>query len=362
MTDTMELTKPRAPEQATAAPARAPEAGVKRIDLALQGGGAHGAFTWGVIDRLLEDGRIDVEGIVGTSAGAMNATVTAYGLTVGGREGAREALERFWKKISQAAAFSPLQPTWLDKAISPGNMDYSPLWNFYDALSRLFSPYELNPLNLNPLRDVLCEVVDFEALRRSQAAKLFLCATNVMNGRIKVFETAEIRPEMVLASGCLPFLFQGVEIDGETYWDGGYIGNPPIFPLIYGTDTRDVLIVQINPINIKEPPRTAREILDRVNTLSFNSSLMREMRAIDFVSNLIEDGTLDEKKFKRLNIHTVDAEDVMGGLSVSSKLNADWGFLQMLFGLGRERADAFLKEHFDKIGRESSTKVAEKFL
>lgn len=350
---------PRKPTRTRAAPCRP---GAKRISLALQGGGAHGAFTWGVLDRLLEDDRLQIEGVCGTSAGAMNAVALVYGLTVGGREGGRASLRRFWKMVGDNGRTSFLQPSWLDRMLSHGNMDYSLSWLFYDSLLRVASPYEFNPLNLNPLRDVLEEIIDFDAIRRCDCVRLFLCATNVLSGRIKVFETPEIGADHVLASACLPDIFQAVEIDGEYYWDGGYMGNPPIYPLIYRAETSDVLIVQINPIRIDELPRTARAIADRVNTLSFNSSLMREMRAIYFVGRLLEQGLLDKDKYKRLNIHTVNAESEMAKLHASSKLNSDPSFLDYLFELGRARASAFLDEHFDAIGKRSSTDVAEIFL
>jgi len=266
------------------------------INLALQGGGSHGAFTWGVLDRLLEDGRLEVEGISGTSAGAMNAAVLAYGLARGGRDGAREMLATFWHRIADAARLSPLQPSPLDRLLSVGNMDLSPSWFLFDNLSRLFSPYELNPLNINPLADVLRDVIDFEWLAEQcagEVVRLFLCATNVKTCKIKVFQGREISAEAVLASACLPFIFHAVEIDGEAYWDGGYMGNPPIFPLIYHTTGSDVLIVQINPINIAEVPKRAPEIMDRINEVSFNSSLMREFRTIAFVTRLIDDGRLE---------------------------------------------------------------------
>ncbi len=334
----------------------------RTINIALQGGGAHGAFAWGVLDRLLEDGRLQIEGICGTSAGAMNATVTASGLAEGGNAGARAALAEFWSRTAEAARLGPLQPSWLDKLVSPGNMDHSPAWVWFDLLSKLLSPYQLNPWNWNPLREVLTDVVDFDRLRGCTTVKLFLCATNVLSGRIRVFETHEITPETVLASACLPFLFQAVEIDGEHYWDGGYMGNPPIYPLIYGTGCRDVLIIQINPINIPEVPTSARDILDRINTLSFNSSLMREMRAIHFVTRLIDQGKLDPNEYKRINIHTIGAEDEMAKLGVSSKLNADPDFLRHLFELGRQRAGAWLDAHFEQVGRESSTDIATTFM
>ena len=349
-----------------AAPApRKPGNGKKRLNLGLQGGGSHGAFTWGVLDRLFEVDEIEIVGTSGTSAGAMNAAVMAHGLAIGGKAGARAKLGEFWQRIGAAARLSPLQPSLLDRWLGLGNMETSPGWLFYDNLSRLFSPYELNPANGNPLREVLEGVVDFDGLReqcRQRLVTLFLCATNVETGRIKVFEGDEIGIDAVMASACLPYLFQAVEVDGSHYWDGGFSGNPPIFPLIYGTDCSDVLIIQINPINIDGVPKTARAILDRMNTLSFNSSLMREMRAIDFVSRLIDDEKLERDRYKRLNIHTIDAEDALRRLGVSSKINADPAFLAWLFELGRERCAHFLDAHLDKIGVESSTDLDATFL
>ncbi len=336
--------------------------GKKKINIALQGGGSHGAFAWGVLDRLLEDDRIEVEGIVGTSAGAMNASVAAYGLSIGGNAGAKEALGTFWRRISDAAKSSILQPSIWDKMLRPGSLDMSPGFIFSDAISRIFSPYQLNPANFNPLKDVLSATVDFEAIHKTGRVKLFICASNVMTGRIRVFTHRDVSVDAVLASACLPFLFQAVEIDGEFFWDGGYMGNPPLYPLIYNCDSRDVMIVQLNPIRIPELPKTAQAILDRVNTLSFNSSLMREMRAIHFVTKLIDGGFDDGGRLKRMLLHTIDAEDVLSRLGVSSKLNADWDFLTTLHKLGRERAEAFLTQHFDKVGVESSTNMEEKFL
>jgi NTE family protein len=291
----------------------------------------------------------------------MNAAVLAYGLTIGGNARARAKLREFWTRIGEAARYSPLQPSWFDKAESPGNMDRSPMWLFADALMRFMSPYQLNPGNHHPLRDVLMEVVDFECLRRASALRLYTCAANVKTGRIRVFDRREMCIEAVLASACLPFMFQAVEVDGEHYWDGGYMGNPPIFPLIYNCESRDVLLVMINPILIDEVPKTAQAIFDRINTLSFNSSLMREMRAISFVTRLVESGFDDGGRLRRMLIHTIDAEDEMRKLGISSKLNAQWDFLMWLHQLGRERAGAFLEANFDKLGRESSTDVAARF-
>lgn len=334
----------------------------KRINLALQGGGAHGAFTWGVIDRVMEDGRLEIDGISGTSAGAMNATVTAYGLAKGYEQGARDALAGFWREVAGAARFGPLQPTVFDRLFSPGNMDFSPVFHAFDQLSRMASPYQFNPMNINPLREVLERAVDFDALHCARCVKLFLCATNVLSGKIQVFETTEIGIDHVLASACLPFLFQAIEIDGAYYWDGGYMGNPPIFPLIYKTDTADMLIVQINPIKAKTLPTTAQEIHDRVNELSFNSSLMREMRAIHFVTKLIEQGCLAPPRYREIFIHTIDAEAEMDTLNVSSKLNADPAFLDYLFALGRDRAGTWLDRHFDDVGERSTTDIEERFM
>lgn len=335
----------------------------KSLKLALQGGGAHGAFTWGVLDRLLEDDRIEIEALVGTSAGAMNAAVAAYGLGQGGPAKAKELLELFWRKSSEAGKKGPLQPSPIDKLFSIGNMDFSPMYHFFNSLSQVMSPYQLNPSNMNPLRDIIAEVVDFEALRANKAAaRLFICATNVKNGRIRVFDRDEVTPDAVMASACLPFLFQAVEIDGNHYWDGGYCGNPPIFPLIYEKGTNDILIVQINPINIPEVPNTAAAILDRINTLSWNSSLMREMRAIHFVTNLLDTNELNREKYPRVFIHSVDAEETLAKFSVSSKLNPDWDFLCYLRDLGRAKAEAFLASHYDDLGRASTTDIVAKFM
>jgi NTE family protein len=334
----------------------------KTINLALQGGGSHGAFAWGVLDRLFEDGRIAVEGIVGTSAGAMNAAVTAQGLALGGNEGARSALRRFWEAVAERGRWSMMQPSWLDRLKGPGSLDYSPGWILLDTLTRVLSPYEMNALNYHPLRDILEEQLNFKALRQTDRVKLFVCASNVITNRLHVFTGSEISVDAVLASACIPTLFQSIAIDGEHYWDGGYMGNPPIFPIIYNCMSSDVILIMINPIEIEGVPRTARAILDRINTLSFNSSLMREMRAIDFVNRLVENGFDDNGRLKKVRIHCIDAEDEMSALGVSSKLNVSRDFLGWLFELGRQRADAFLANHYDKIGKDSSICIRQRFL
>ena len=342
---------------------RAARVEVKTVNLALQGGGSHGAFTWGVLDRLLEDERIDIEGISATSAGAMNATVFTSGYAKGGRDGAKAALARFWKSISVAAMHSPLQPSWLDRMIGDHSLRFSPAFVMIDLMTRLFSPYDFNPLNHNPVRKVLEESVDFAALRDSDCPiKLFLSATNVRTGKVKVFERREIDLQRVLASSCVPFLFQAVEIEGEHYWDGGYMGNPAIFPLIYNCESKDIVIVHINPLEREEVPRTAMEILNRVNEISFNSSLMREMRAISFVTRLIDARMVDGNHLKRLYIHSISADEVMKELGVSSKLSADWSFLMHLHAAGRRYADAWVQESFDRLGVESTVDIRAQYI
>jgi len=326
------------------------ETEVKRINLALQGGGAHGAFTWGVLDRLMEEDRIAIEGISATSAGAMNATVLAYGHAVGGREGARQALAGFCRRIAHMAAASPFQATWLDRMMGSRSLENSPAYLWMDLMTRVLSPYQINPMNYNPLQDVLTQSIDFEVLAKAQSPiKLFLSATNVRTGKVKVFANHELSVDAVLASSCLPFLFQAVQIAGEHYWDGGYMGNPAIFPLIYNCDSRDVVVVHVNPMVRSDVPVTAGEIMNRINEISFNSSLMREMRAINFVTRLIDDGEIKDGNMKRMLIHAISAEEHMNRLSVTSKLNADWDFLLELRDVGRAQADLWLAAHFDDL-------------
>ncbi len=341
-------------------------AGVRReeksINLALQGGGAHGAFGWGVLDRLLEEEQLSIDGVSATSAGAMNAAVLADGLAAGGRDGAKASLAKFWRKVANSAIFSPLQPTPLDRLFHNHSMEMSPVFMMFDIMTRLYSPYELNPLNHNPLRKTLTDSVDFERLSRESPVKLFLSATNVRTGKVRVFQNAEITADAVLASACLPFMFQSVEIDGEPYWDGGYMGNPALFPLIYDCDSRDIVIVHINPILRAETPKTARDILNRINEISFNSSLMREMRAISFVTRLIDDGAIADKRMKRMLIHSIEDEDFMRKLGVSSKLNPDWEFLTHLRDVGRASAEEWLDRHYEDLGDKSTVDIADRYL
>lgn len=340
--------------------------GGKRVNLALQGGGAHGAFAWGVLDKLLEDGRLDIAAMSATSAGAMNAVVMAYGVSLGGREGARQKLAEFWQEISRVGAiYSPVRTLPWEKWLQAYGYqsEFSPTYMAFQAMTHLFSPYQLNPFDVNPLKDVLLDVVDFDKLSKcNRATRIFLSATNVCSGKIRVFSNAELTVQAVLASACLPYIFKAVEIDGEAYWDGGFMGNPAIFPLIYDNGPRDIIIVHINPIERQRLPRTAPEIFDRINEISFNSSLMREMRTIEFVTRLIDEGALDGNKYNRMRIHSIRDDAEMTQLGVATKLNPDWEFLCRLKDAGRLRATEWLEEHFDSVGTQSTIDLANVFL
>jgi len=337
-----------------------PIAGQKTVNLALQGVGSHGAFTWGVLDRLLEDERLLFEGISATSAGAVNAVLLAFGLASAGREGARKALGAYWRRLSALTSASIFQPSPFDRFTGSFGLDYSPGYAFVDMLSHFYSPYVLNPTNYNPFKTLLEEVVDFELLRRQQAVKIFLCATNVRSGKVKIFSSDELRADHVVASSCQPLMMHAVEIDGEHYWDGGFMGNPAIFPVIYACRARDIVLVHLTPTERPEFPTTSRAILSRMQEVTFNSTLMREMRAVAFVTKLIDDGHLIGAK--RMLIHSIDGEDVIGNLPNSSKLNGDWDFLQHLFNIGRQRAAEWLKTHFDRLGVETTVDLKSKYL
>ena len=333
----------------------------KPIALALQGGGAHGAFTWGVLDKLLEDGRLHIEAISGTSAGAMNAAVLAQGLVDSGPDGARAALEEFWRGISTAGQTSPLRRNFFDMLNGNWSLDASPAYNILDVMSRLVSPYDVNPFDINPLLDLLNQTIDFDRVRACTSIELFVSATNVRNGKIKVFRGHELTAQMIMASACLPHLYKSVKIDGEIYWDGGYMGNPPIFPIFYNTRLSDIVVVQINPIERKEEPKTAREIANRVNEISFNSSLLRELRSIEFVTRLIDDGKLNSDEYTRARMHRIEADDQLNPLSASSKVNTEWEFLCHLRDIGRQATAHWLKANFHSIGKESSLDLRKMF-
>jgi NTE family protein len=322
------------------------------VDFALQGGGAHGAFTWGVLDRLLEEPWLRIDGISGTSAGAMNAAVLVDGYADNGVDGARAALENFWRRVATAALLSPLRRTPLDVLLGRWTLDHSPVFVAMDLMARLFSPYDLSPGGANPLRNILAETVDFGRLARA-SIKLFVTATNVRTGRGQVFRNSEITPDVLLASACLPTLFQAIEIDGESYWDGGYSGNPTITPLVRECRSQDTILVQINPVERPQSPRSARDILNRLNEVSFNAVLLKELRMIAVLRQVAQPDNSENAKWADMRIHRITS-DVMVELGYSSKLNAEWEFLCMLRDEGRRAGDAFLSTHHDDLGRRST--------
>lgn len=332
------------------------------LDLALQGGGSHGAFTWGALDRLLEDEGLQFSGISGTSAGALNAAVLATGYARGGRDGARQALADFWKEVSTSGqVFSPFSLSQAGATGNNFNFDRLPSYQWMSNFFRAFSPYEFNPLNLNPLRDVARRHVDEKALRSCEIP-LFITATSVRTGQARVFTRRELSIDALLASACLPFIFQAVQIDGEPYWDGGYTGNPAIYPLIYHTEAMDILLVKINPLSRDGTPTRAMEIIDRLSEITFNASLVSEMRAIAFVSRLVREHKLDPGHYKDLRLHMVADDDGLAPYNASSKFNTDWSFLQELFELGRKAAAHWLRHHRQDVGVRSSLDIEKVFL
>ena len=321
----------------------------KRVTLALQGGGAFGAFTWGVLDAFLEDDRFEIVGVSGTSAGAMNAVVLLEGLAEGGPHRAREQLAEFWRAVS----FDGSLPT-LEREVMESFMS---IWDPFklrltvaQKTTEIFSPYFLNPLELNPLREVMERLIDFELVRRTNYPKLFVAATNVRTGKARLFQRPEMTADMLMASACLPTMFKAVEIDGEFYWDGGYMGNPSLYPLYTETDCADIILVQINPIRRDNIPRTSPEIMERLNEITFNSPLLQEFRAIDFVSRLIDSGRLDGTHYKKVRLHLVSGGESVDRYGATAKVNADFSMFEDLFQIGRTAAEEFLQEHFDSIG------------
>ncbi len=321
----------------------------KRVTLALQGGGAFGAFTWGVLDAFLEDDRFEIVGVSGTSAGAMNAVVLLEGLAEGGPHRAREQLAEFWRAVS----FDGSLPT-LEREVMESFMS---IWDPFklrltvaQKTTEIFSPYLLNPLELNPLREVMERLIDFELVRRTNYPKLFVAATNVQTGKARLFQRPEMTADMLMASACLPTMFKAVEIDGEFYWDGGYMGNPSLYPLYTETDCADIILVQINPIRRDNIPRTSPEIMERLNEITFNSPLLQEFRAIDFVSRLIDSGRLDGTHYKKVRLHLVSGGESVDRYGATAKVNADFSMFEDLFQIGRTAAEEFLQEHFDSIG------------
>lgn len=318
------------------------------ITLALQGGGAHGAFTWGVLDRLLEEDNLTIEGLSGTSAGAINGALVSYGLSVGGRKKARQLLENFWRKVSLSTNMF-LTPSVLDKMLGGKDLSYSPTFMMFDYMTRMMSPYQFNLIDLNPLKDMVLELIDFNHLRENPGAKLFVNATNVKTGQSRIFHHEEMTLDMLMASACLPFLFKTVEVDGEPYWDGGYTGNPALLPLVEQCRAEDIVIVQVTPLKAEDVPTSVHDIVDRVNEISFNNALAREMQYVELLSKTSKRSTT--------RFHRVEAEDILSGLGRSSKFNADWSFLEHLKEAGRQSAEDWLKATGDALGRESTYRL-----
>ncbi len=334
----------------------------KRINLALQGGGAHGAFTWGVLEQLLSDERISFEGISGTSAGAVNAVMLADGLARGGRTEAQKRLADFWRAVSNNGNLPPLQRAAVERFFSFIPLEGTPMQAWLDMMARYFSPYDFNPLNINPLKDLFERFVDFEALRAFPDLQLFISATNVQTGRVRIFSRDKITPEALMASACLPLLFRAVEIDGVPYWDGGYLANPVIFPFFGTTTTEDVLVVQINPLVRQATPTSASEIMNRINEITFNASLLEEYRAIEFVARLIDQHRLPRGtgsgQYRRVNVHRILFDQFGTTFDASSKMLTDYSFFETLRVNGKRAARRFLDEHFDDIGVRSTVDLA----
>ena len=326
----------------------------KTIKLALQGGGSHGAFTWGVLDQLLEDERLHIEAVSGTSAGAMNAVALADGMARGGPAEARKSLEKFWAATSAAARYSPIRRSIFDTFMGNWSLDTSPAYILMDHLSRVFSPYDTNPMNFNPLRDVVAGAIDFDAVNDASGVKVFLTATNVRSGRPKIFRQPGIQLDCVMASACLPFLFKAVEIDGEAYWDGGYMGNPALFPLVDECEPGDLVLIQISPFYRPNIPQSARDIQNRLNEITFNAALLKELRSIAFLWEVIHHENLERESYRDGRVHAIYDEETMLGLGVSSKVNAEWAFLTYLRDQGKKAAQNWLSKHYNDLGVRNS--------
>ena len=331
--------------------------GRRHIALALQGGGSHGAFTWGVLDRLLEEPSLEIVGVSGTSAGAMNAGVLAHGLR-DSPAAARQALRSFWEALGRMPGFATLHGPWMETS-REWHLENSPFFQWFNFLTQMLSPYQFNPFNIHPLRPLIGQI-DFAALRSDpKAIRVFIGTTNVRTGRRRVFENGELSPDVLLASACLPLVFQAVEIDGEAYWDGGYTGNPAIIPLYQETAAPDLIIIGINPLSRDTLPRTAREIANRIDEISFNSTFMLELSAIAFIDQLLDTKGIDASRFRPMLLHGIDGGARLGKLGASSKMNSHPAFLRYLYGYGREAADIWIASHLHEIGEHSTVNLAD---
>ena len=339
----------------------------KTISLALQGGGAHGAFTWGVLDKLLEDGLVFPKAITATSAGAMNACALAHGWVEGGADGARAKLQELWENVSRRSALvQSASSAFPSAAFSSGGplAAFSPM-SLFSAFSTFASPYDFNPFDYNPLRQVVEDVIDFDRVKACEDIRLFLAATNVETGRVKVFTDDELSPDAVLASACLPQVFKAVEIDGTPYWDGGYLGNPSLFPLVYSGAPKDILLVMLNPIEREGTPSTAGAIADRLNEITFNAPLLGELRAIAFFQKLLDENWLTDRvqgRYRRLNLHAIRADEELCHLDHESKFDTSWSFLEDLKERGRREADRWSSACLTKVGKSSSINIQHEFL
>ncbi|GHU11539.1 alpha/beta hydrolase [Alphaproteobacteria bacterium] len=336
--------------------------GKKRISIAMQGGGAHGAYTWGVLDRLLQEKDLVVEGVSGTSAGGMNAVATAQGIIQGGNEGGRQLLDKYWHVMSDAGRSSIFKPGVLDILANKYTMHNSPGFLMFDFISKIMSPYQMNPSGADPLKDLINKLFDFDVLKDDDSVKVFLTATHVYTGKLKMFGNKDLSAEALLATACLPTIHAAVMVKGEYYWDGGFIGNPAIFPLINECNTADVMIIKLNPTHRNRLPTTAAEIGDRLNEITNNTSIVREMRAMHFITRLIDEGIIEKGKLKRMHVHLIEDEEVFQDLGWSSKLNTDIGFLEHLRDAGRKSADKWLGRNYHKIGYETTADVEGEFV
>lgn len=336
--------------------------GRKKIALALQGGGSHGAFTWGVLEALLEDERLEIEGVSGTSAGGMNAAAVTQGVCEGGNQGAIAKLNELWKSIGDLGRNSPIHPSYKDKLIKNFRISNNPFFKIMSYVTSIFSPYQLNPMNHHPLSDMADTVFDFKKLGATDKVKLFLCATHVTTGKLKIFTKTELCKEALLASACVPQMFQAVEVDGEFYWDGGFIGNPAIYPLIYNCKTPDVVVIQIRRIHDSKIPTTVHDIQNRLGEITQNSCLAREMRSISFITKLLDDGIIPEGKIKRLHMHMIRDDDFFSGIERASGFCSDPDFLAYLHKAGKRAGKAWLKTNFDRIGKGSTADIDKDFV
>jgi len=334
-----------------------PAPGLRNVGVALQGGGSHGAFTWGALDRLLQEPAFAIDSVTGTSAGAMNAVVLADGLARGGAEEARKGLRLFWEAVASIPGLATFFAPTAGRFGEAWDLDNSPAYILFDMMSRLWSPYDLNPLGYHPLRGLLEEQVDFERLRAQDRVRVMLCATNVHSGRRRIFDTHDVSLEAVLASACLPFVFPAVEIDGEPYWDGGYTGNPAIAPFLREGCVTDLIIIGINPLVRKETPRHAREIINRVNEISFNSTFWLELTAIAVMLEMVDEGLIEAARVPSIRFHGIDAGHTLAALGASSKMNNSRAFIEYLFGLGSAAADTWLGENRAAIGKRSTLEL-----